>query len=108
MRRLGGLGLSIFFVFGSVACGGAQRPALSEDQAMKEVEQLMVLHQEARAKFVVQKEQLIKAEDCTRATMLREAIDKKAAEAAMSPENTKHITLVQMELKEAEKNCLEK
>jgi hypothetical protein len=84
-----------------LACGGMTR-----EQAGREVDQLMVLYKENRPKFVVQKQEIEQAGSCDRAQMLRAAIDEKARAAAMSPADTETITLVQMELTQAEKNCL--
>ncbi len=81
---------------------------MSPDQAKAQVQQLMALYKENKPKFVVQKQEIQQADDCGRATALREAIDAIAAEAAMSPEDTESITMVQMELQQAEKGCLEK
>ena len=89
----------------AAACGGTR--ATAKDPAA-ELRQLTVLYQQARAKFVVQKQEMIQAEDCDRATRLRQAADDAAAEAAMSPENTQTVTLMQMELQQAEKECLAK
>ena len=93
----GGLGFS--------GCAGEKAPAMDP---MDEVKKLMTLYQEARPKFVVQKQEMIQADDCSRATRLREAIDQLAEEAAMSPEKNVSITMVQMELQQAEKDCLAK
>ena len=89
-----------------VACGGGQKPP-TKDPAV-EVQQLMKLFDEARTKFVAQKQSLIKDEDCSRATRLRGAVDKMAEEAAMSTEKNETLTMVQMELQQAETGCLEK
>jgi hypothetical protein len=89
------------------ACGGQQKPATQTDPN-EELKQLIALYNDARPKFVVQKEQMIKDTDCSRATRLREAIDKMAADAAMSTADTGGITAVQMELQQAEKECLAK
>lgn len=94
------------FTISIVACGGSQKPSPQDPKA--EVQQLIRLYEEARPKFVVQKEEMIKADDCDRATRLRTAIDEMAAEAAMSPENSDTITKVQMELQQAERDCLAK
>lgn len=90
---------------GFFGCGG---PKLSKDAARQQLEQLMTLYQENRPKFVVQKQEIAQDADCSRATALREAADEKARAAAMSPENTQAVTMVQMELQQAEKACLAK
>jgi len=72
--------------------------------AKAEVQKLMALYTDARPKFVVQKQSIIQG-DCGRATKLRKAIDGMAADAAMSTANTETVTLVQMELQQAEKAC---
>ena len=87
---------------------GCTSTRLSPDAAREQVNKLITLYKENKPKFVVQKQQLEQAEDCGRVTSLREAIDKIAEEAAMSPEDTEVITLVQMELQQAEKTCLQK
>lgn len=91
-------------VLGAVACGGG----MTAEQATREVDQLVALFKENRPKFVVQKQELEQASDCDRARKLRAAMDDKARAAAMSPEDTQVITMVQMELSQAEKNCLAK
>jgi hypothetical protein len=85
----------------AAACSGG----MTKEQAAREVDQMIALYTDNRPKFVVQKEEMVKAGDCTRAEMLKAAIDDKARTAAMSPENTETITLVQMELAQAEKDC---
>lgn len=87
---------------GMVACGG-----YSQDQAKREVDQLTVLYSQNRTKFVVQKQE-IEQGDCDRATKLREAIDQKAKDAAMNPADDDTLTMVQMELTQAEKVCLQR
>jgi hypothetical protein len=86
----------------------ASTTQLTPAQADEQVKKLMVLYDENKPKFVVQKQELEQADDCGRATALRQAIDRIAQEAAMSPDDTQGITLVQMELQQAEKTCLEK
>ena len=98
-----GVVLVVTSIAGLGACGGKQDPP-PPDPA-QELSQLITLYQEARPKFVVQKQQMIQADDCSRATRLREAVDKMAADAAMSTEDTTVITQVQMELQQAEKDC---
>jgi hypothetical protein len=85
-------------------CAAAMTPA----QAKSQVQQLITLYEENKPKFVVQKQEIQQAGSCDRATALRTAIDEMAAEAAMSPEPTETITMVQMELQQAEKACLDK
>lgn len=92
-----GLGLS--------SCGGQQRPALTEDQAKQEVQQLLVLYKEARAKFVLQKQKLEQANDCGRATALKQAAKRWEDQANMQPGDTQDITNLRMELEQAEQNC---
>ncbi|MBI3178787.1 MAG: hypothetical protein HYZ27_03960 [Deltaproteobacteria bacterium] len=82
------------------ACGGMSREA-----ARREVQQLTVLYQENRPKFVVQKQEMIQAKSCERATALRAAADELVKEAAMSPSKDDTLTLVQMELNQAAKEC---
>lgn len=92
-------------LIGMVACSSGK---LSPDAAEAQVKQLMTLYTENKPKFVVQKQEIEQAPDCGRATSLREAIDSLAKEAALNPDNTQTITLVQMELNQAEKTCLAK
>ncbi len=87
---------------GMFACGGSK---LSKDAARQQVDQLIALYEQNRPKFVMQKQEIEQDKSCDRATALRQAIDDKAREAAMSPTNTDTITLVKMELKQAEKTC---
>lgn len=98
--------MSMVMGVGLLGCGGKQQPATKDP--MQEVQQLITLYEQARPKFVVQKQEMIQADDCGRATRLREAIDQMAADAAMSPEPSDTITKVQMELQQAEKECLAK
>jgi hypothetical protein len=86
------------------ACGGTQKPKMDPK---KELEQLMVLYQENRPKFVIQKQEMIDGE-CDRATRVRQAADEMVAEQAMNPAKNETLTLVHMELQQAEKACLEK
>ena len=97
--------LSLILTISLLACGGSQKPAYTEDAARKEVEQLMKLYHEARTKFVVQLQKLEQAEDCTRARALNKAVSKLKAEADMSPEPSKDLDIVSMELAEALKKC---
>lgn len=90
----------VALVVGCVACGGYSR-----EQAKREVDQLTVLYGENRPKFVVQKQE-IEQGDCDRATKLREVADANAKEAALNPADTETVTMVQMELTQAEKVCL--
>ena len=101
MKKLFALGASLALFVG---CATSLTPA----QAKAQVNQLITLYQENKPKFVVQKQELQQADSCSRATALREAIDEMAAEAGMSPEPSETITLVQMELQQAEKACLDK
>jgi hypothetical protein len=101
MRKIVTSSLLVLFVAG---CGGS----LSESEARDQVTQLITLYQDNQAKFVVQKQQIVQDKSCSRATALRKAIDKMAASAAMNPADTKEITVVQMELTQAEKGCLAK
>lgn len=101
MKKLFALG-AFFVLF--VGCASSLTPA----QAKQQVNQLITLYQENKPKFVVQKQEIQQADSCSRATALREAIDEIAQEAAMSPEPSETITLVQMELQQAEKACLDK
>jgi len=90
---------------GAAGCGASK--ATGKDPA-EEVKQLMVLYRDARAKYVVQKQEIIQAESCDRATRLRQAVDKMADDAGMSPEPSEDVTLMKMELHQAEKDCLAK
>ncbi len=86
-------------VAGAMGCGG-----MTKQEAQRQVDQMMVLYQENRPKFVLQKQELEQG-NCSRAAMLREAADDKVRAAAMSPERNETLTLVQMELAQAEKTC---
>ncbi len=90
------------------AFAGCASNKLSPDAAREQVNQLMTLYKENKPKFVVQKQEIEQDKNCDRATALREAIDKIAKDAAMSPDNTADITAMQMELTQAEKTCLAK
>lgn len=101
MQKLLAVGMLLVAATG---CAGG----MSASEARQQVTQLITLYQENRAKFVEQKQQIVQAPSCDRATALKAAADKLVAEAAMSPENTQHITVIQMELAQAEKDCLAK
>jgi hypothetical protein len=102
--------MKILLLAGAVACCAcaAKSPYKDPAYADNELQQLMQLYQEARAKFVAQKQAMIAEEDCVRAAALRAAADRAAALANMSPDPSHDITKVQMELTQAEKSCLEK
>jgi hypothetical protein len=95
----------VLVVVGAAACGGSK---MSKGEAQAQLDQLTTLYQENRPKFVSQKQEIVQADSCDRASALREAADDKAKAAAMSPENTDTITAVQMEMAQAEKDCLAK
>jgi len=101
MRKLVAVGL---LVVGAAGCGGA----MGQSEARQQVSQLITLYKENRAKFVVQKQEIVQASSCSRATALRQAADSLVAEAAMSPDDATPVTMVQMELKQAEKDCFAK
>ncbi len=86
-------------VLGTIGCGGG----LSKQEAGRQLDQMMVLYQENRIKFVAQKQELEK--DCGRATSLRQAADDRTKAEAMSPQKNETLTLVSMELKQAENTC---
>ncbi len=86
-------------VLGSLGCGGS----LTKQEAARQLDQMMVLYQENRIKFVAQKQELEK--DCGRATALRQAADDRTKAEAMSPQKNEALTLVSMELKQAENTC---
>lgn len=88
-------------VIGGIACAAKLTP----DAAKAELKQLMTLYTDDRPKFVVQKQEIEQASDCSRAVALREAIDEMAKEAAMTPGDTMVITQVQMELVQAQQVC---
>lgn len=101
--------MSKLFVVGAclallAGCASSLTPA----QAKQQVQQLMTLYQENKPKFVIQKQEIEQADSCNRATALREAVDGMVADAAMSPESNETLTVVQMELQQAEKTCLDK
>ena len=84
----------------ATACGG-----ISKQEASRQVDQLVVLYQENRPQFVVQKQQLEQASSCSRTSALREAVDDKVRATAMSPDQNETVKLVKMELEQAEKTC---
>jgi hypothetical protein len=88
-----------------LGCGGSQKPANNEDQARKEMEQLIVLYKEDRPKFVVQLQQMEQEKGCARVTKMLKEINKMKEEADMKPGNSQDITIVQMEITEANKKC---
>lgn len=96
--------MSKIFVVAALACGAISCGGMSREAARQQVDQLMVLYQENRPKFVLQKQEIER--DCGRATALREAVQEKDREQALSPEKNETLTLVKMELEQAEKTCL--
>ena len=106
MNKLVATMLALVCVTLALACGGKQKAPTKDPKA--EVNQRITLYNDARTKFVAQKQSLIQAEDCSRATRLRTAIDAMAEEAAMQTGDSSTITKVQMELKQAEDGCLAK
>ncbi len=86
-------------VLGALGCGGG----LSKQEAARQLDQMMVLYQENRIKFVAQKQELEK--DCGRASALRQAASDRTSQEAMSPQKNETLTLVSMELQQAEKTC---
>ena len=104
MFKLVAFALAIAGVAAGLGCGGGA----AKKDPMAELKQLIVLYESARPKFVVQKQEMIQADSCDRATSVRQAADQLAADAAMSTENSETITKVQMEMQQAEKECLAK
>ena len=93
---------------GLLLSGCAHKALLTEDEARQQVDQLLTLHDEARAKYVLQLQSLEQDKDCERATLLRKAAKQELDEANMRPGDTRSLTVVQMELAQAEKKCLKK
>ncbi len=106
MKKLLALSICVVCAGWVIGCGGKQSPPAKDPD--QEIQQLIKLYNEARPKFVVQKQIMIQDEDCSGATRLREAMDKIADEAAMSTEPAETIIKMQMEMKQAEKDCLAK
>ena len=90
----------------TIACGTSQ--GLSPKAADEQLDKLIVLYEENRPKFVVQKQEMIQNADCARAQALRAAADRKMAQAAMSPEDSTLLTQVQMEMQQAASECAQK
>jgi hypothetical protein len=102
LRRFTVAVLLVSGAMGAISCGGNK---LSKDAARQQLEQLLVLYKENKPKFVAQKQEMEQDKSCDRATAVREAMDEKAAAAAMSPDKDETITMVKMELEQAEKTC---
>jgi hypothetical protein len=86
-------------VLGALGCGGG----LSKQEAARQLDQMVVLYSENRIKFVAQKQELEK--DCGRASALRQAAADRTQQEAMSPQKNEALTLVSMELQQAEQTC---
>ncbi len=86
-------------VGGALGCGG-----MSKQEARKQVDQLVVLYQQNRPKVVLQKQEIERG-NCASAAMLRDAAGDEIREQAMSPETNETLTLVHMELQQAEQTC---
>jgi len=86
-------------VLGALGCGGG----LTKQEAARQLDQMLVLYQENRIKFVAQKQELEK--DCGRATALNQAAADRTRQESMSPQKNETLTLVSMELQQAEKTC---
>jgi hypothetical protein len=87
-------------------CGACAHQVMSEEQARSQVTNLMQLHNEAQAKYVLQLQELQQDKPCHRASYLREVATKMLKEANMRPGDTRSLTVVHMELTQAEKKCL--
>ncbi|MCK5690298.1 hypothetical protein KAI87_13560 [Myxococcota bacterium] len=106
MKKLISLVLALV-VTGLLTTGCAStrlEPKVAEDTVQK----MLVLYKENKSKYIMQKQELQKMEDCGKITSLREAIDKMVKDASLDPEDTTHLTIMQMEMKQAEEVCLKK
>ncbi len=90
----------------AISTGCASAPMFPREQAQLELDQMVALFQENRPKFVLQKQALQDERGCTRAKALRAAADDRIKAKALSPERNEALTMVQMELVQAEKACL--
>ncbi len=91
-------------IAGAAACASA--PAMPREEAQRQLDQMLVLFQENRPKFVLQKQEIQQEKACTRAKGLRQAADDRVKAESMSPTRNENLTMVQMELVQAERACL--
>lgn len=103
MKKALALGFALTIICG---CGGSTK--LAPDVARQQVSQLTTLYKENREKFILQKQELEQARDCGRSESLVVAADELIKEAAMSPESNDTLTVVKMELDQADKTCRSK
>ena len=89
---------------GLVGCAHSMSP----QDARTQVESLMTLYKDDRTKFVIQKQKLQQASDCSAADALAEAAKKWEDEANMKPGDTMEVSQLSRELAEADKVCRSK
>ena len=103
MKKALALGFAVSMICG---CGGSTK--LAPDVARQQVSQLSTLYKENREKFILQKQELEQAKDCGRSESLVKAAEDMIKDAAMNPESNDTLTVVKMELDQADKTCRSK
>jgi hypothetical protein len=93
------------FAAPALGVGCASSKGMGADEARTQVQQLMTLYKDDRAKFVIQKQKLQQADSCADATALAQAAKKWEDEANMQPGDTMEVSQLHRELDEAEKVC---
>lgn len=88
--------------------GCASSPEPPKISPATELDQLVVLYKQSRPKFVIQKQKMIQANTCNRATRLHNEAKSRIKAAEMSPETNNALIAVQRELAQAENECRKK
>lgn len=91
-----------------MGCGSSPDPKAGRVNSGSELDQLLVLYEKNRPKFVIQKQKMIQAGSCRRATSLNRAAQDRVKAAEMRAENSDVLIAVQRELQQAEKECRKK
>lgn len=106
MRSIGTL-LSLLYA-GGILAACASTSAMSATEARRQVEQLMTLYREDRAKFVLQKQHLQESKECSDVSALRDAAKQWNDEVNMQPGDSSDNFKLYSELDQTEKACREK
>ena len=94
---------SCFILMFLGACSSAPKPVVD---TAAELDKLLVLYEKNKPKFVIQKQKMVQASNCKRATRLHNEAKSRVKAAELSPEDNGGLIAVQRELAQAEKDCL--
>jgi len=89
-------------------CASSPNPKLGRGDTATELDQLLVLYEKNRPKFVIQKVKMIQASSCRRAATLHREAKARVKAAEMSSENNDVLIAVQRELDQTENECRKK